>query len=79
MRTFGELATAAMKEAGLNQTSLAQKMGKTQGTVGKYLSTTSSARKPGYDLVLEFAIALGVEPGTLFPTLAEAKEATTDE
>lgn len=53
-----------MDERGMSQKDLAEKSGITEPSVSRYLA---GKRTPRFDVVINFAKALGVKPGDLLP------------
>lgn len=53
-----------MEERGMSQKDLSEKSGITEASVSRYLA---GKRTPRFDVVINFAKALGVKPGDLLP------------
>lgn len=73
MPALGNAISRAMKDAGLNQTDLAEKVGATQQTVSRW---TSGRVLPSLDKLPKLAKVLGVDQGELMDALV--KDAQTE-
>lgn len=69
--TFAELARTRMKELGLTQQKLADRMGQLQPNVGKYLT---NKHQPSLDTIMKWALALECSPRDLVPAQVPPSE-----